>query len=120
MPRLESAEPMNSGAVGWAGLGVHGGVLGQEGQGCGMLDVTGLVFQAGLLSQEPRSLNSKGEIAGVGGAPPPAPGSCLRDEHSLGVPCLGMPCPGMPCPGMPCPGTPCPGTPCLGIGVTRP
>ena len=39
MPRLESAEPMNSGAVGWAGLGwaglgVHGGVLGQEGQGC--------------------------------------------------------------------------------------
>ena len=61
-----------------------------------MLDVTGLVFQAGLLSQEPRSLNSKGEIAGVGGAPPPAPGSCLRDEHSLGVPCLGMPCLGVP------------------------
>lgn len=28
----------------------------------------------------------------MGGAPPPAPGSCLRDEHSLGVPCPGTPC----------------------------
>lgn len=36
MPGLESAEPMNSGGVGWAGLGwgVLGGVLGEEGQGC--------------------------------------------------------------------------------------
>lgn len=37
MPGLESAEPMNSGALGLAGLarvGVHGGVLGEEGQGC--------------------------------------------------------------------------------------